>query len=190
MLTSSVWRGTRNVTFFNRGLLLGGTATGVLLLLPAAVAQAAIPLPVRLAVLGVLIAITIGADGGVLPFRLPQNARQVPSSIVVRADGSGALQFGFEMGTGLRTFMPTHIPYLLVGFAVMMVPWWAAPLLGATFGAGRALMVHSAVRLGDARAWDQAFAARRGLINGFAWAAALVGVVVAGAAALTGAAMS
>jgi hypothetical protein len=142
------------------------------------VAQVVLPLPVRAGLLGLLVLVGIGCDAKVLPFRLPQNARQVPSGIIVRADGAGALQFGFEMGTGLRTFMPTHMPHVLAGLALLVVPWWAAPLLGACFAAGRVIMVHSAVRLGDATAWDIAFARRRRLIYVACWVSILGGLAV------------
>jgi hypothetical protein len=142
------------------------------------VAQVALPLPVRAGLLGLLVLIGIGCDAKLLPFRLPQNARQVPSDIIVRADGAGALQFGFEMGTGLRTFMPTHMPHVLAGLALLVVPWWAAPLLGTCFALGRVIMVHSAVRLGDAAAWDKAFARRRTLIYAACWVSILSGLGV------------
>ncbi|GII90939.1 hypothetical protein [Sinosporangium siamense] len=166
------------MVFFNRGLMLGGTTTGLLLLFPAAVAQALAPVEVGLWALGGLTLVAAGCDMKLLPFRLPQNGRQVPSDIIVRADGSGALQFGFEMGTGLRTYVPTHLPYLLVASVLFVVPWWAAPLAGLAFGFGRTIMVHSAVRSGNAATWDKAFAARRTPILGVCWAATLVGLAL------------
>jgi len=122
----------------------------------------------------------MGCDAKVLPFRLPQNARQVPSDILVRGDGSGALQFGFEMGTGLRTYVPTHLPHVLVAVALLVAPWWASPLLGAFFGLGRTMMVHSAVRSGNASEWDRRFAGRRALILIVCWAAVLIALAVVG----------
>ncbi|GAA2207173.1 hypothetical protein GCM10009850_026310 [Nonomuraea monospora] len=116
-----------------------------------------------------LVLLALGCDVGLLPFRLPQNARQVPSSIVARSDGSGALQFGFEMGTGLRTFMPTHLPYVLVSLILLAAPWWSAPFAGFCFGAGRAIMVLSAVRRGNAADWDRDFAARKKAILTGCW---------------------
>jgi len=138
----------------------------------------ALPLTVRAGLLGLLVLVGIGCDATVLPFRLPQNARQVPSDIIVRADGTGALQFGFEMGTGLRTYMPSHMPHVLAGLVLLVVPWWAAPLLGVSFATGRVIMVHSAVRLGDATAWDKAFASRRRLIYTACWVSILGGLAV------------
>ncbi|GGJ95416.1 hypothetical protein GCM10010123_26520 [Pilimelia anulata] len=172
MLASSVWRGARSVTYFNRGLVLGGAATGVLLLLPAAVAQAALPAGWRWALLGALVLVCLGCDT-VLPWRLPQNGRQVPSSIIVETDGSGALRFGFEMGTGLRTFMPSHVPYVALGVALLVAPWWLAPAVGAAFGAGRTVMVRASVGSGDPSAWDAAYQRYRPLLHALGWGAAL-----------------
>ena len=85
MLASSVWRGARSVTYFNRGLVLGGTATGVLVLLPAAVVQAVLPVGWRWGLFVLLLLVCAGADSGLVPWRLPQNGRQVPSTIIVAA---------------------------------------------------------------------------------------------------------
>ena len=133
----------------------------------------------RLIAIGVITAVAAACDARLLPFRLPQNGRQVPSDIIVRTDGSGALQFGFEMGTGLRTFVPSHLPHVLVATVLLVAPWWAAPMLGTAFGFGRTLMVHSAVRSGDATAWDRRFAGRKHLILALLWAAVLVALAVA-----------
>lgn len=161
------------MSWFNRGLLLGATTTGLLLLLPAAIAQAVLPATVRWALLAVLLSVCLACDLKLLPWRLPQNARLVPSDIIVRTDGSGALQFGFEMGTGMRTYMPSHLPYLAIGVALFVCPWWAAPLAGLSFGFGRTLMVHSAVASGNASSWDTAFHERRRIIYPVCWIGAL-----------------
>ncbi|MBW6439194.1 hypothetical protein KZ829_36260 [Actinoplanes hulinensis] len=137
-----------------------------------------LPPTARVVALCTVVLLAIGCDTKVVPFRLPQNGRQVPSDIIVRQDGTGALQFGFEMGTGLRTFVPTHLPYVLVAVALFAAPWWAAPVLGASFGLGRTFMVHSAVRSGNATAWDRRFATNRTVIVAACWAATAMGLTV------------
>ena len=164
----------RNVRYFSRGLLLGGLAVGALLMFPAAVVQVAVPRPWRLAAMLVLTVLAVAGEIGVLPFRLPQNARQVPSSIIARTDGSGALQFGFEMGTGLRTFLPSHLPYVAAAAVLFLTPWWAAPAVGAGFGVGRIAMVRSAVRSGSANAWHDQFTAWRRTVSVVLWIGAVV----------------
>jgi hypothetical protein len=144
--------------------------------------QWAVPAAARWVLLAVLLAVCLACDLKLLPWRLPQNARLVPSDIIVRTDGSGALQFGFEMGTGMRTFMPSHLPYLALALAVFVLPWWSAPLLGLSFGIGRTIMVRSAVASGNASAWDSAFNNRRRVIYPICWIAALccLAVIAAG----------
>lgn len=104
MLSSSVWRGG-SVWWFSGGLLVGGSTTalvgvtaGSLLLRPFI--PSALEIGLVIAIFG-LISIN---EFGLVRLPLPQNGRQVPES--VRDDGPryGALQFGFEMGTGLRTY--------------------------------------------------------------------------------------
>ncbi|MGC4863420.1 hypothetical protein [Micromonospora sp. DT41] len=134
----------------------------------------------RLLLLAALTLLCIACDAKIVPFRLPQNGRQVPSDILVRADGAGALQFGFEMGSGMRTYVPTHLPYVLVGVAVLAAPWWLAPLLGVSFGFGRVIMVWSSVASGSASSWATAFSARKKRIYLLCWvgAAFCVGIMV------------
>ncbi|GGK21262.1 hypothetical protein GCM10010124_12210 [Pilimelia terevasa] len=182
MLASSVWRGDRSAAYFRRGLVLGGAATGVLALLPAAVAQAVLPAGWRWALYALLVLVCAACDGGLVRWRLPQNARQVPSSIIVDAGGAGALRFGFEMGTGLRTYLPGHLPYVALGGALLVAPWWLAPVLGAAFGAARTVMVWAVLAGGDATAWDAAHRRRRHLLAAVGWAAAAVCLAVAAAA--------
>ncbi|AZK94591.1 MULTISPECIES: hypothetical protein [Streptomyces] len=165
--------------YFVRGLFLGGFATGLLLLLPAALVQAVAPDTVRTAAFTAAAVVFLAIEIRLLPFRMPQNARLVPSDIVVRTDGSGALQFGFEMGTGLRTFVPSHLPYVAIAALLFAGPWWATPLGGLAFALGRALMVRSSVRSGDASAWDAAFVERRRRILWLLWVIAVCAGTVA-----------
>ncbi|MFJ7418870.1 hypothetical protein ACIQXD_09635 [Streptomyces uncialis] len=151
----------------------------MLLLLPAVLVQSLAPDRVRTIALVVTTVLFLGIEVRLLPFRMPQNARLVPSDIVVRTDGTGALQFGFEMGTGMRTFVPSHLPYACIALLVLVGPWWATPLGGLAFALGRALMVRSAVRSGDASKWDNAFAARRRPILLLCWTTALCAGTVA-----------
>lgn len=89
------------------------------------------------------------------PLRLPQNRRAVPQQIIPRSDVDGPLQFGFEMGTGVRTYMPSAIPHALV-LAVLLVgglgPGIAA---GLGFGLGRALMPTLRARYRTPLDWDR-----------------------------------
>ncbi len=155
-------------------------------MLPAALAHELLSRELRLGALATLVLLALMFDMNLLPWRLPQNARQVPSSIIARTDGSGALQFGFEMGTALRTFVPTQLPYVAAAAALLVSPWWATTLMGAGFGGGRVIMVRSTVSAGSAEWWSARFRERRGLILVINWAAALTCLVALAALALGG----
>ncbi|WP_283138965.1 hypothetical protein [Rhizohabitans arisaemae] len=138
MLFSSGWRGSV-LALFSGGLLVGGAVSGTALWALSGLTE---PLPgpwrawppVLAAALGVL------REAGVLRIALPQNARQIPQAVLQRDVRRGALRFGFELGTGVRTYVSSTAPYVLAAgllFARPDLP--AALLIGACFGAGRAL---------------------------------------------------
>lgn len=93
--------------------MLVGTIASLVALLPLAPEIA-----VRLVLLGAASVVVVMNLGG-LGDRLPQNRRLVPASVIGKATTASALQFGFEMGTGLRTFSPSGPPLAaaLVGTA-------------------------------------------------------------------------
>jgi len=76
---------------------------------------------------------------------LPENRRLIPSEVFNYGMVRGAFQFGAELGTGVRTFVPSPAPYLLLlalvlGQLTLMHAW----LIGLGFGLARAapLIVH------------------------------------------------
>lgn len=76
----------------------------------------------------------------------------------------GALQFGYEMGTGMRTHMPSNLPYVAVVAGLLLPPWWGALLAGVGFAAGRIVM--SVGRWSDQR-WEGAWqASERAILIG------------------------
>ncbi|MGH3757530.1 hypothetical protein [Actinophytocola sp.] len=154
MLTSSVWRsGAR--WWFSGGLLAGGLTSalcavtlGSLLLRPI------LPGVAPAVLVAVAFALVASNELGLLRLRLPQNARQVPLSVVEEGARFGALQFGFEMGTGLRTFMTSGLPHTLA-IALMLIAGLPEGLLaGLGFGAGRAWMTLSRHAHRDHDGWD------------------------------------
>jgi hypothetical protein len=158
MLTSSVWRnGAR--WWFSGGLLAGGLTSalcavtlGSLLLRPV------LPSVAQAALVAAVFAMVALHEVGVVRLRLPQNARQVPESVVDEGARFGALQFGFEMGTGVRTFMTSGLPHVLA-VALMVVAGLPEGLLaGLGFGAGRAWMTLSRHAHRDHDEWDAALA--------------------------------
>ncbi len=71
---------------------------------------------------------------------LPENRRQIPAEVFGASLIRGALRFGFEMGTGVRTYVPTAAPYLLLAGLLLARPTLGAALLvGLGFALGRAV---------------------------------------------------
>ncbi|MGB3438879.1 MAG: hypothetical protein WBA97_09025 [Actinophytocola sp.] len=104
---------------------------------------------VTFAVLGVL------RDVDVVRFPLPQNARQVPQTVLNSNVARGSLQFGFEMGTGVRTYVSSTVPYVLVAALLLTAPgFWTAVATGVGFGLGRALTPAARYASRDGERWD------------------------------------
>lgn len=121
---------------------------GVLGALP----QALLPAPVRWALFALVALPVLGREAGLLRFRVPENARLVPED-VQHLRHWGALQFGFEMGTGMRTYSPSALPHLALVAVVLVVPFGPALALAAGFAAGRLLMPVLANAWSDDGAW-------------------------------------
>lgn len=86
---------------------------------------------------------------------LPHRRAQVPSAVIGTGEQAGALQFGFEMGTGVRTHMPSNLPYLPLVMVLLVGNWAAALLAGLGFGLGRAAMALGRHYSGDTAWWDR-----------------------------------
>ncbi|MGH3548195.1 MAG: hypothetical protein ACRDQU_08795 [Pseudonocardiaceae bacterium] len=85
---------------------------------------------------------------------LPHRRAQVPSTVIGTGGQAGALQFGFEMGTGLRTHMPSNLPYLPLLAVLLVGSWTAALTAGLGFGVGRAAMALGRHYGSDPGWWD------------------------------------
>ena len=113
-----------------------------------------LPLWVRwLLVAAVLCAVWL-RDLGVLTFTLPENRRLVPESVLRLGRHIGPLQFGLEMGTGARTFLPSGLPYAGAVAVLLIASVPAALLAGIGFGLGRAMMTMSNLRYGPDNSWS------------------------------------
>ncbi|MDT0264777.1 hypothetical protein RM844_00575 [Streptomyces sp. DSM 44915] len=138
---------------FTAGLLLGGTLSALVLWSASGLTS---PLPA-----GWWAPITVGAallgvarDAGLLALRLPQNSRQVPQDVLQRDLVRGALQFGFEMGTGVRTYVSASLPYV-AALAVLLANDLAVALLtGLGFALGRAATPALRFASGAGEEWD------------------------------------
>lgn len=104
-----------------------------------AVPQALVPAPVRWGLFAVAAVVVLLRECGLLRLRVPENARLVPEDVQHLREW-GALQFGFEMGTGMRTYSPSALPHLVLLAIVLVVPFPAAFAVAAGFAAGRLAM--------------------------------------------------
>lgn len=99
---------------------LGGTTSGALLTVMSAWVLGGFAAPLPSTARAILIAVGAVAvwlcERGPLSGKvsLPQNRRQIPSEVFGAGLVKGAFRFGFEMGTGVRTYMPSPAPYILL----------------------------------------------------------------------------
>lgn len=115
--------------------------------------------PVVPPVLGVGLVIAIAlfvlaGECGVHRVTLPHRRTQVPSTVIASGGDAGALRFGFEMGCGMRTHMPSNLPYLPLVAVLLVSSWPAALATGLGFGLGRAVMALGRHYSRDATWWD------------------------------------
>ena len=129
-----------------------------------ALPQALVPAPVRAGLLGLGALAVLARELGLWHFAVPENARLVPEDVQHRAQW-GALQFGFEMGTGMRTYSPSALPHLVLAAVVLVVPLPVAPLVAAGFAAGRFAMPVLSNAWSDDGAWTAVWAAAEPVVR-------------------------
>ena len=140
---------------FGTGLGAGGLVTASLLWSGSGLAQV-LPVSMQRVVVVSMLGASVLADWRLLPFRLPETRGQVPSSIFDENRSAAPLRFGFDLGLGFRTYMPSGLP--LVTAAVLMV---AAPSVGRAlvsglaFGMGRWIIALQRFFSRDAVGWDE-----------------------------------
>ena len=144
------------------GLLAGGASAALAWVVIGSLLRPVVPAWLWMGTWVALTLVVVAAELALRRLPLPQNPRQVPITIIDRGSREGAFQFGWEMGTGMRTFMPSVLPYLVLPYLLFGASAWQALLLGTAFGAGRAVMVVSrAYHSPDAAAWDDALRRHR-----------------------------
>ena len=129
-----------------------------------ALPQALVPLPVRAALFGVGALVVLGREIGLWRFRVPENARLVPED-VQHHHHWGALQFGFEMGTGMRTYSPSALPHLVLAAVVLVVPLPAAFAVAAGFAVGRWTMPVLSNAWSDDGGWTEVWSAAEPVVR-------------------------
>lgn len=142
--------------WFGVGLLSGGATTGFAMsLLAGLLPDVGVPLLLALATFGCLVAAL--RDGGRVGFWLPQNRRQVRRTVTELAPSVGSYMFGFELGTGVRTFLPGTAPYVAAAFAILApFPAWFPLFVGVGFGLGRLVVALEYLVSQRRREWESA----------------------------------
>lgn len=109
-------------------------------MLAGSLVQAVAPPAVAVGLLGVLAVFVLAGEFGAHRWLLPHRPAQVPSTVVDQGPDLGALRFGYEIGTGMRTHMPSNLPYLALASLVLLGGWPHGLLTGLGFGLGRSWM--------------------------------------------------
>lgn len=118
-------------------MILGGVFSALSLWVLGAFARDFLPTTMRFLVLAGVCAALFVRETGLVDFRLPQNRRQISQSVPARG-ASGYLQFGFELGTGVRTYLPSALPHLLAASLLLVGQTFTDFLAaGLAFGVGR-----------------------------------------------------
>ncbi|MGC9671155.1 hypothetical protein ACNTMW_31990 [Planosporangium sp. 12N6] len=181
MLSSPVWRGTPVVAFCV-GLMAGGALTAGGLMVLGSLVRPVLPVAARWAVVGVALGAVLLRQAGIVSFPLPENRRLVPESVLRFGRHLGPLQFGLEMGTGVRTYLPSSLPYLAAVLVFVLASVPAALCAGVGFGVGRALMVTSNLRYRSDNGWDAEWLRHRRTlapVTGGAFVVSLLGLLAA-----------
>lgn len=137
------------------GLALGGMTIATLAVALGSLARPVIPPEGRVGVVIAVMVFVLAGEGGLHRVRLPHRRAQVPSKVIGAGSEAGALQFGFEMGTGVRTHMPSNLPYLPLVTVLLVGNTAAALLAGLGFGLGRAVMALGRRHSRDGEWWDR-----------------------------------
>jgi len=134
---------------FAAGASLGGLATLVVAhVLGGLVAW--VPFGVRVGAIAAAGVVVLAQALGVGAVPVPQRRAMIPIGRFDRRAGAAQFLFGLELGSGLRTYLPSLAPHLVAAFALAhVVPLWGLPVLALGWGVGRSLPL--VARLGDDR---------------------------------------
>jgi hypothetical protein len=145
------------IRYFGSGLLFGAVVVVFVAGILAALPQELVPAPVRWALFGAAAVAVLGREIGVWSFPVPENARLVPEDVQHLGEW-GALQFGFEMGTGMRTYSPSALPHLVLAAVLLVIPFAPAFALAAGFATGRLAMPLLSNAWSDDGSWTELWA--------------------------------
>jgi hypothetical protein len=94
---------------------------------------------------------------------LPENRRQIPAEVLAGGSPRGAMRFGFELGTGMRTYVPSPAPYLALLLVLLgHLTLGTAIVIALGFGVGRALPLMVQIGARDRDTLTRRFLQNRG----------------------------
>ncbi|WP_245997221.1 hypothetical protein [Streptomyces armeniacus] len=162
------------------GLLLGALLSALVLWLFSGLLSP-VPPEWRHGAIVVAAVLALLRDTDVLSFPMPQNARQIPQDVLQRDLMRGTLQFGFELGTGVRTYVSASAPYVIALGVLLTGGSVATPIaIGTGFALGRALSPVVRLASGDVEGWDMRLADRLTPVKVVICAATVVALAVCG----------
>ena len=143
--------------WYGVGLVLGSCLVAAVAVVLGGLVQSLIPAAVRIALLGTATLIVLLRELQLIEFPVPQRRRLVAENVTRRGPTAGPVQFGFEMGTGMRTYSPSALPHLLLLAMVLALPpaWSFAAATG--FAAARWLRAAASIGYDDDGAWSDAW---------------------------------
>jgi hypothetical protein len=135
-------------------LVAGGITVSAVAVALGSLVRPVVSPAVRVGLIAAVALFVVSGECGLHRVVLPHRRAQVPSTVIASGGDAGALRFGFEMGCGVRTHMPSNLPYLPL-IAVLLVSTWPAALVtGLGFGLGRAAMALGRYYSRDGGWWD------------------------------------
>jgi hypothetical protein len=155
VLSSSVRRGS-DLSGFIAGMFAAAIATALGLVVVGSLIRAPLSPLIASVLVSIAAVLLLLREFGVLSFPLAQNARLVPR-FVTGIPFWGSVQFGLEMGTGMRTYSPTGLPHIVAIAILFLASWPEALFAGAGFALGRAAMLLTFVAARNKVEADNAF---------------------------------
>lgn len=137
--------------------MTGGVVTALVVLTLGSLLRLALPWWAWAGLLATWFVVIAVREIGLVSFRLPQNARLVPETVFRHGRLFGPFEFGFEMGTGVRTYVTSGLPYVAVPVVALFAGPLGAVLTGVGWGLGRQLMTAANLRYSPDGDWDLAF---------------------------------
>jgi hypothetical protein len=159
----TTWTGRLSVATFGFGAWCGALCTLFALWLLSGLFAPIAP-TVRAGLLLVIGVIAVVRDLEWISVPLPQAARQIPREVLQHGPVRGAWQFGFELGTCVRTFMTGSAPYVVAAAVLLLRPEpTEVAIAAAGVALGRTLPVVQAIGADRERLFADMTAAQRTL---------------------------